>query len=171
MKIINGDIYQKEYKRDKKYNYYKELSKNILLLIIGITMLISDFFIHIGSYLISFIIFIYIANSMIEIIKYKEDFYLGKIVKLTLLALLGLYIFINPKIPFELIFTFIGLSLLLEIIFQSLFYKYLNISKLILAIILLMAPLFIVKFFIYIIGFLLIFYSLNNLTKIIKKDV
>lgn len=85
-----------------------------------------------------------------------------------MLSMVFIYLLFNPSASLALIFTLIGVSIASESIAMALLYGYLDISKLILGIMTIIAPLLIIKIFIKIIGFCLTIYSVLRLYAIYK---
>lgn len=168
MKIINGDIYQKDYQEPNKKKYTNQIITNIFLLIIGIALLCSDFFTDFLSIILTFFILVYALDELINIFKSNKKYILPKIIKVLMLSMVFIYLLFNPSASLALIFTLIGVSIASESIAMALLYGYLDISKLILGIMTIIAPLLIIKIFIKIIGFCLTIYSVLRLYAIYK---
>lgn len=168
MKIINGDIYQKDYQESSKKKYTNQIITNIFLLIMGVTLLFSDFFVKFLSIILTFFILVYALDELINIFKSNKKYILPKIIKVLMLSMVFIYLLFNPSASLALIFTLIGVSIASESIAMALLYGYLDISKLILGIMTIIAPLLIIKIFIKIIGFCLTIYSVLRLYAIYK---
>lgn len=168
MKIINGDIYQKDYQEKNKNNYTNQIITNIFLLIMGTALLFSNFFIDFLSMILTLFILVYALNELINIFKSDKKYVLPKIVKVLMLIFVFIYLLFNPGASLSLIFTLIGVSVASESIAMALLYGYLDISKLILGIVIVVAPLLIIKIFVKIIGFCLTIYSAIRLYIIYK---
>lgn len=168
MKIINGDIYQKDYQEQNKKNYINQIITNIFLLIMGVTLLFSDFFVKFLSIILTFFILAYAFNELVSIFKSDKKYILPKIIKVLMLGFIFVYLLFHPGTSLALIFTLIGVSIASESVATALLYGYLDISKLILGIVIIVAPLLIIKIFVKIIGFCLTFYSVLRLYTLYK---
>ena len=170
--VIDGDKFQKEYKKQFQKEMITDLVQGILLLIIAITGLFgSKLLLKLFIYIFPLFILTYAINlfSMgLSIIKTRQSQGISFFIQSIIFAAFAIYIFLNPINTVNYILIMIGAFIITNAIIKMIYFpNYIPVGSLVCGFLLIVFSEFFIEFFYSIIMIFLLIYGTSKISKAI----